>query len=166
LSDQLAPGGAEPNYTELTADIVSAYVSKNSVRPADLPDLIGSIHGALRSVAAPAAKPEAAKPTPPVNPKKSVTPDYLISLEDGKHYKSLKRHLRGKGLTPEQYRERWGLPYDYPMVAPNYAKTRSDLAKSMGLGQQRKKAAQPKAAAVAATITAPAPKKPGRKKSA
>jgi predicted transcriptional regulator len=113
----------------------------------------------------PIDRPEAAKPTPPVNPKKSVTPDYLISLEDGKHYKSLKRHLRGRGLTPEQYRERWGLPYDHPMVAPNYAKTRSELAKSMGLGQQRK-SAQPKAAAVAAKVPAPAPKKAGRKKSA
>ena len=124
------------DYTTLSADIVSAYVTKNSVRPSDLPDLIASVHSALQSLSAPRqAAPE--KLEPPVSIKKSITPDYLISLEDGKGYKSLKRHLTGRGLTPEQYREKWGLPRDYPMVAPNYAKRRSELAKTMGLGQKR-----------------------------
>jgi predicted transcriptional regulator len=163
VSDQQSSGGAEPNHTELTADIVSAYVSKNSVRPADLPDLIGSVYAALRNVTTPATKQLEPKPTPPVNPKKSVTPDYLISLEDGRRYKSLKRHLRGKGLSPEQYREKWGLPFDYPMVAPNYARTRSELAKKLGLGRMRSKMAQ-RTTAVVEKITAPALKKRGRKK--
>ncbi len=162
MTDQLASGG-QPNYTELTADIVSAYVAKNSVRPADLPDLIASVHAALQSATKPAENVEEAKPTPPVTPKKSITPDFLISLEDGRRYKSLKRHLRGRGLTPEEYRKKWGLPHDYPMVAPNYAKARSDLAKSMGLGQVRRKVAE-KAVAVVAKITGPAPKTRGRKK--
>ncbi len=163
MSDQQSSGGAQPNHTELTADIVSAYVSKNSVRPADLPELIGSVYTALRNVAGPAMKQQEPKPTPPVNPKKSVTPDYLISLEDGRRYKSLKRHLRGRGLTPEQYREKWGLAFDYPMVAPNYAKTRSDLAKKLGLGRMRSKVPH-RATAIVEKITAPAPKKRGRKK--
>jgi predicted transcriptional regulator len=150
--------GAEPKFTELAADIVSAYVAKNSVRPADLPELIAAVHGALRNLANPAAKEAAPKLTPPVNPKKSITPDHLISLEDGRRYKSLRRHLRGRGLTPEQYRAKWGLPHDYPMVAPNYAKTRSELAKKLGLGRLRSKEARKPAAA-----PAPAPKKRGRK---
>src|SRR5215204_2356104 len=125
------------DHTTLTADVVSAYVSHNSVRAADLPDLISSVHGALQGLKAPQqAEPEMREP--PVSIKKSITPDFLISLEDGKRYKSLKRHLTGRGLTPEQYREKWGLPRDYPMVAPNYAKQRSELAKSLGLGQLRK----------------------------
>ena len=160
MTDQLA-SGAEPNYAELTADIVSAYVSKNNVRPADLPELIGSVHAALRNASSPAPTQEAAKPTPAVNPKKSVTPDYLVSLEDGRQYKSLKRHLAGRGLTPDQYRQKWGLPYDYPMVAPNYVKVRSELAKKLGLGQVRTKVAE-KAAKLAATVTSA---KRGRKKS-
>ena len=125
------------DYTTLSADIVSAYVTKNSVQPSDLPDLIASVHSALQALNAPQqAAPE--KREPPVSIKKSITPDYLISLEDGKRYKSLKRHLTGRGLTPEQYREKWGLPRDYPMVAPNYAKQRSELAKALGLGQMRR----------------------------
>ena len=120
---------------------MSAFVSNNSVKPADLPALIGSVHTALRDVGQPAAKVEEPKPTPPVSVKKSITADYLISLEDGKHYRSLKRHLAGRGLTPEQYREKWGLPRDYPMVAPNYAAKRSELAKSMGLGRKAKEEA-------------------------
>ena len=125
------------DYTSLTADVVSAYVSYNSVRAADLSDLISSVHGALQGLSAPQqAEPE--KREPPVSIKKSLTPDFLISLEDGRRYKSLKRHLKGRGLTPEQYREKWGLPRDYPMVAPNYAKQRSELAKTIGLGQIRR----------------------------
>ena len=105
------------------------------------------------------------KPTPAVPIKKSITPDFLISLEDGKRYKSLKRHLTGRGLTPEQYREKWGLARDYPMVAPNYAAKRSELARSMGLGQQRKgKARMAAKTAATASKVAELPKKRGRKK--
>jgi predicted transcriptional regulator len=126
-----------PDFTALTAEVVSAYVANNSLRPADFPDLIASVHQALQGLSAPAqAEPE--KRQPPVPIKKSITPDFLISLEDGRRYKSLKRHLAGRGLTPEQYREKWGLARDYPMVAPNYAKQRSELAKARGLGQIRR----------------------------
>ena len=158
--------GTPPNYIELAANIVSAFVSNNSVSVADLPSLIGNVHTALRNSGQPAPQREEAKPTPAVSTKRSITPDYLISLEDGKHYKSLKRHLRGLGLTPEAYREKWGLPRDYPMVSANYAAKRSELAKSMGLGQQRSKAAQPKTAANVVVKTAPATTstKRGRKK--
>ena len=130
----------DANYIELAADIVSAYVSNNSVPSGDLPSLISDVHSALMKVGVGVAEApvEALKPAIPV--KKSVTPDYITCLEDGKKFKSLKRHLRTQyGMTPEQYREKWGLQPDYPMVAPNYAKARSDLAKEMGLGQQRRK---------------------------
>ncbi len=124
---------------ELTADVVSAYVSNNSISATELPSLIGEVYMALTRVgSAPAAAPvEPAKPA--VNPKKSITPDYIVCLEDGKKFKSLKRHLSTMySMSPEQYREKWGLPADYPMVAPNYAAARSRLAKEMGLGQKRK----------------------------
>src|ERR1700747_1506091 len=124
-----------PDFTDLAAEIVSAYVAKNSVRPADLPSLIVDIHKALSSTHAGTVVPEPEALTPAVTPKKSVQPDYIVCLEDGKKFKSLKRHLRTHyDLSPEQYREKWGLPHDYPMVAPNYAEARSDLAKKMGLG--------------------------------
>ena len=132
------------DYIEITADIVSAYVSKNSVRAAELPGLIHSIHSTLAKVVSGAAEAPKEELHPPVPIKKSITPDFLISLEDGKRYKSLKRHLSGRGLTPDQYREKWGLARDYPMVAPNYAKQRSELAKSLGLGQLRRERAQAK----------------------
>ena len=129
------------DFIELTADIVSAYVSNNSVPASDLPALISEVHSALSRViggAAPVVQAEAPKPAIPV--KKSITADYLICLEDGKKFKSLKRHLRTQyNMSPEQYREKWGLPADYPMVAPNYAQARSELAKQMGLGQQRRR---------------------------
>src|ERR671910_1940325 len=126
-----------PDFNALTAEVVSAYVANNSLRPADIPDLIASVHQALQGLSAPPqAEPE--KREPPVSIRKSVTPDFLISMEDGRRYKSLKRHLTGRGLTPEQYREKWGLPSNYPMVAPNYAKQRSELAKTIGLGQIRR----------------------------
>jgi len=128
------------DLVSLAADIVSAYVAKNSVRTADLPDLIASTHAALTKLGTP-AEPEVVRPTPPVPIRKTVTPDYLISLEDGRQYKSLKRHLTSRGITPEQYRQKWGLPHDYPMVCEAYAKSRSDLAKSNGLGQSRRRAA-------------------------
>jgi predicted transcriptional regulator len=137
------------NLVELASEIVAAYVSNNSVPTGELPALISEVHAALRTVGTPAAaQPPRGEPAVPI--KKSITGDYLISLFDGKKYKSLKRHLRtSHDMTPQQYREHWGLPADYPMVAPNYAKARSELAKSMGLGQQRRKAAGKKRAKTA-----------------
>lgn len=123
---------------ELTARIVSAYVSNNNVQANELPQLISETHTALAQASGDAVtvKREELKPKVPV--KRSVMPDYIICLEDGKKFKSLKRHLRTHyNLTPEEYRAKWGLPHDYPMVAPNYAKARSDLAKKMGLGTKR-----------------------------
>ena len=154
---------ASSNLTELTADIVSAYISKNTVRAEELANLISTVHSALSGVGKGngAAAPEE-KREPAVSIKKSITPDFLISLEDGKRYKALKRHLAGRGLTPEQYRQKWGLPPDYPMVAPNYAAKRSELARSMGLGQKRREAA--KTAGTSEKVAAPAPKKRGRKR--
>jgi len=139
MSDNI---GASEGSLELTASIVSAYVSNNSVPMAALPELVASVHNALQSLGPAVAEPakETAKPAVPI--KKSVTPDYIISLEDGRPYKSLKRHLRASyDMTPDQYRQKWSLPKDYPMVAPNYSAKRSALAKSLGLGR---KAAPPK----------------------
>ncbi|MDE2578737.1 MAG: MucR family transcriptional regulator [Hyphomicrobiales bacterium] len=128
------------NFIDLAADIVSAYVSNNSVPASDVPNLIHEIHNALVRVASNAAPIAAEAPKPAVPVKKSMTPDYLICLEDGKKFKSLKRHLRTQyNMSPDAYREKWGLPPDYPMVAPNYAAARSNLAKQMGLGQQRRR---------------------------
>ncbi|MGY2049560.1 MucR family transcriptional regulator [Methylobacterium sp. JK268] len=124
-----------PPTIELVSDIVSAYVANNSVPVGELASLIRSVHDAVAQLSAPPA-PAAEKLVPPVPIKKTVTPDYLISLEDGRRYRTLKRHLAGRGLTPEQYRAKWGLPPDYPMVAANYAAQRSELAKSIGLGQK------------------------------
>lgn len=136
----MADNTNSPNYVELAADIVSAYVSNNSVATSDLPSLIGEIHSALVRISSGVVETpsESLKPAVPV--KKSITPDYIICLDDGKKFKSLKRHLRTQyNMTPEEYRERWNLPAEYPMVAPNYAQARSQLAKKMGLGQQRRK---------------------------
>ncbi|MER9589881.1 MucR family transcriptional regulator [Mesorhizobium australicum] len=120
----------------LTADIVSAYVSQNPLPVAGLPDLIASIHSSLTGLGQSKVT-ELPKPEPATNPKRSVTPDYIICLEDGKKFKSLKRHLNVHyGLTPDEYREKWGLKSDYPMVAPNYAAQRSTLAKAAGLGRK------------------------------
>jgi predicted transcriptional regulator len=124
---------------ELTADIVSAYVSNNTVVSGDLPILINDTYDALSKAAAKASQPIVEELNPAVPIKKSVTPDHIVCLEDGKKFKSLKRHLRTHyNLTPEEYRDKWNLPHDYPMVAPNYAAARSALAKKMGLGQRRK----------------------------
>ncbi|TPK84434.1 transcriptional regulator [Mesorhizobium sp. B2-4-13] len=121
---------------ELTADIVSAYVGNNPIPVASLPDLIESVNSSLARIGQ-AAEPEKPTQAPAVNPKRSVFPDYIICLEDGKKFKSLKRHLGVHyGLTPDEYREKWGLKSDYPMVAPNYAAQRSALAKSSGLGRK------------------------------
>ena len=121
---------------EMTADIVSAYVGANALGAADLPGLIQAVHRALASVSVAAEPAEAAPKEPAVPLKRSITPEFLICLEDGRKFKSLKRHLRTKyNMSPEDYRAKWDLPKDYPMVAPNYAKARSELAKQMGLGQ-------------------------------
>ena len=125
---------------DLAADIVSAYVSNNSVAVSDLPALIADVHRALNNTRSGMNEPEPEPLKPAVNPKKSVFPDYIVCLEDGKKFKSLKRHLRTHyDLSPEEYRDKWGLAADYPMVAPNYAAARSALAKKMGLGQQRRR---------------------------
>jgi predicted transcriptional regulator len=132
---------------EMTADIVSAYVGNNSVAAADLPALIQSVHRALAGVAGGVETVEVAPKEPAVPVKRSITPEFLICLEDGRKFKSLKRHLRTKyNMSPEEYRAKWGLPKDYPMVAPNYAKARSELAKQMGLGQGGRPAAKKKTA--------------------
>jgi predicted transcriptional regulator len=128
------------NYIELTADIVSAYVSNNSVSAGDISALISQVHSALLRVSNGQGEVASETLKPAVAVKKSITPEYLICLEDGKKFKSLKRHLRTQyNMTPEHYREKWGLAPDYPMVAPNYAEARSQLAKQMGLGQQRRR---------------------------
>lgn len=125
---------------ELAAEIVSAYVSNNPVQSGDLPNLIHEVHLALRKVGSSEIEQPKEELKPAVPVRKSVTPEYIICLEDGKKFKSLKRHLRTHyDLSPEEYREKWGLPADYPMVAPNYAAARSALAKKMGLGQRRRR---------------------------
>lgn len=137
---ELNTNESSAQFIELATDIVSAYVSNNSVGAGDLPILIKDVYGALTRVTNPEAHAPATNAKPAVSIKKSITPDYIICLEDGKKFKSLKRHLRTQyGLSPEQYREKWSLASDYPMVAPNYAAARSRLAKQMGLGQQRAK---------------------------
>jgi len=128
---------------ELTAEIVASYVENNALATGDVPALIQSVHRALTSIASGVEAVEAAPKEPAVPVRRSITPDYLVCLEDGRKFKSLKRHLRTKyNLSPEDYRTKWGLAKDYPMVAPNYAKARSDLAKQMGLGQGGRQAAK------------------------
>jgi predicted transcriptional regulator len=130
------------DVTPFAADIVSAYVGNNSISASELPLLIANVHAALQQIASGQPKGSEAPLSPAVPVKKSVTPEAIICLEDGKAFKSLKRHLMTKyGMSPDEYRAKWGLPADYPMVAPAYAEARSQLAKSMGLGQQRRKAA-------------------------
>lgn len=138
------PTNGSDRLIELTADVVSAYVSNNPIPVAELPSLISNVHSALQQQTAAPAE-EASEPQKPAVPiKKSVTPDYIICLEDGKQFKSLKRHLSTHhGLTPDEYRAKWGLPADYPMVAQNYSASRSALAKSMGLGRKPKPVEEP-----------------------
>ena len=125
---------------ELTASIVSAYLSNNATQASEIPNLISQVHAALLRVATGRVDAPLEPAKPAVSVKKSVTPDHIVCLEDGKKFKSLKRHLRTQyDMSPEQYREKWGLAADYPMVAPNYAAARSHLAKQMGLGQQRRR---------------------------
>jgi predicted transcriptional regulator len=131
---------AGKNFIDLTASIVSAYLSNNPTPASEIPNLISQIHAALLRVSTGRVETPSEPARPAVSVKKSMTPDYLVCLEDGKRFKSLKRHLRTQyNMTPEQYRDKWGLPSDYPMVAPNYAVARSQLAKKMGLGQQRRR---------------------------
>jgi predicted transcriptional regulator len=130
------------NVRELTARIVRAYVLNNGVSRSDLSGLLSGVAEALSRLGVPAPLvPE--KPIPTVPVKKTITPDFLVSLEDGKRYKTLKRHLGAHGLTPSEYREKWGLPADYPMVAPNYSDARSALAKTSGLGRKKAIVPQP-----------------------
>lgn len=131
--------------TALTAQIVAAHVGNNTVSPADIPGLIATVYQGLSRLGQNNVTDN--RPEPAVSPKKSVFPDYIICLEDGKKLKMLKRHLKTSyNLTPEQYRERWNLPADYPMVAPNYAKQRSKLAKQIGLGTSSRRSSRQKAA--------------------
>lgn len=142
-------------FVELTADLVSAYVSNNPVPVSDLPALIAQVHESLKNLGTQAEQPEPEKLTPAVPVRRSVTNDHIVCLEDGKTFKSLKRHLSTHhGLTPEEYRAKWNLPADYPMVAPGYAAARSQLAKEMGLGRKKQE------------VAAPAPAKKTRKKPA
>lgn len=142
----------------LTADIVSAYVANNPVPLAELSGLISLVHGSLSNVGSAEVAQLVEPQKPAVNPKRSVFDDHIVCLEDGKKFKSLKRHLSSHGMSPEEYRKKWNLPADYPMVAPAYAQARSDLAKQMGLG--RKPSAAPKEAPAFAS----APAKRGRPK--
>ncbi|SFV12999.1 MULTISPECIES: MucR family transcriptional regulator, partial [unclassified Methylobacterium] len=140
MNQNVETNGTEPvDYIALTSDIVSAYVSKNPVRPADIPGLLSGVHAALAALGQgdAASAPAVEKPTP-TQIRKSITHDALISFEDGRPYKTLRRHLTIRDLTPEAYREKWGLPRDYPMTAVGYSEQRSALALSFGLGKQRK----------------------------
>lgn len=135
-----ASASAASALVEITSEIVAAYITRNAVPPADLPTLISTVHGTLSELSKPSERvAEPKRLIPPVPIRKSVTEGYLVSFEDGKHYQVLKRHLTKLGLTPEQYRTKWGLPADYPMVAPAYARQKSEFAKETGLGQKRRK---------------------------
>lgn len=140
MDETNSAGAIDTDLIDLTADIVAAYVSNNAVAGSDLPSIITNVHEALTKISEANNEPEPEPLVPAVSPRRSITPDYLICLEDGKKFKSLKRHLRTHyDLSPEEYREKWGLASDYPMVAPNYARARSELAKQMGLGRGTQK---------------------------
>lgn len=142
----MAQSSSDPaKLVTISTEIVAAFVSHNAVPAAELPALLQSVHAGLTTIATGAKPPEEAPaPTPAVSVRQSIKPDYLICLDDGKKFKSLKRHLATLGMTPEQYRAKWKLPVDYPMVAANYAAQRSELAKKIGLGQLRTSADRPK----------------------
>ncbi|MGS1095868.1 MucR family transcriptional regulator [Aquamicrobium terrae] len=145
MTDPTTPNLNSELDIELTADIVSAYVSNNPVPANELAALITSVHASLKSLGTVNSGPVDEPQKPAVNPKKSIHDDYIICLEDGKKFKSLKRHLATyHGMTPEEYRTKWNLPVDYPMVAPNYSASRSQLAKSMGLGRKKVEEVEPK----------------------
>lgn len=157
----------QTDFIELTTEIVAAYVSNNSVRSADLPDLLAEVHRALAGLkgAAAPAEPRVEKATP-AQIRKSITPDALISFLDGKPYKTLKRHITGAGLTFEEYRERFGLPHDYPSTAANYSAMRAEFARNAGLGTQRRNAAPKAAEPAAASAEKPARARKTRKAAA
>lgn len=137
MTDSTTPAGSRIEFLEMTTQIVAAYVSNNALQAEDVPQLIRLVHSSLESVQVKEVSQEPLKPA--VSVRKSIGEDYLICLEDGLKFKSLKRHLRTKyDMTPEEYREKWGLPADYPMVAPGYSKQRSMLAKQMGLGKSER----------------------------
>ena len=154
-----------PEAVALAADIVSAFVSNNKVGAEELGPMIQQVYRALDEAASGAKPAEAAPLTPAVSVKKSITPDYLISLEDGQKYKSLKRHLSTRGMTPDDYRTKWGLPRDYPMVASSYSAQRSQLAKALGLGQGGRGSSVQAPAPVEVSAPAAAPRR-GRRKAA
>ena len=157
-------GSGELELTSLTADVVAAYVAHNVISGDKLPDFIGSVYAALSKASLQGIEPPKVELTPAVPVKKSVTHDYIVCLEDGKKFKSLKRHLKTHyGLSPEEYREKWGLPRDYPMVAPAYAAARSSLAKSMGLGQRSGTGATGRPASAASSAPAAKAAKGGAK---
>jgi predicted transcriptional regulator len=142
-STEATPSSKNNDLIQMTAAVVTAFVANNSVVRQDIPSLIENVHKAFAAIQNGPKDIKIAEPLQPRLPiKKTITPDYLISLEDGRQYRTLKRHLRTVGLTPEQYRKKWGLPADYPMVAPSYSDRRSQLAKNMGLGVVRKRAAK------------------------
>lgn len=143
MNDDAERAMLDADRLEQVTEIVAAYVSHNALSPADLPKLIAETHMALQSLSGAGAEPEAKPLEPAVPIRKSITPDFLICLDDGKKFKSMKRHLAQLGMTPDDYRAKWGLPADYPMVTSNYSATRSALAKSNGLG--RKPAVEPAA---------------------
>ncbi len=166
VSDE--PQTQQPEFIDLAANIVSAYVSKNNVPVAELAGLIASVHASLRGLGQPAAAPAEDHKVTPAQIRRSVTPDAIISFIDGKPYKSVKRHLTSNGTTPDEYRQKYGLPRDYPMVAATYAAQRSELAKSLGLGQiRRNRAEATKAADNRAkpdpVVAAPVDAKPARR---
>lgn len=136
------------DFTTQTSEIVAAYVARNPVPPAEIPTLIQTVHAALAGLGTSTAIVPAEPLKPAVSVRKSITPDYLICLEDGKKLKMLKRHLQSTyGMSPDEYRQKWGLPADYPMVAPKYSEQRSDLAKKLGLGTQNRREESPPAPA-------------------
>jgi len=138
MSDEAAAVISRQNLLRMATDIVAAYVGQNQVTAADIPDLIQNVYGALGGVVHESDQSQMTAPRPAVPVRRSVTPDFIICLEDGRKLKMLKRHLRTTfNMTPEEYRSRWNLPSDYPMVAPNYAKRRSEFAKKIGLGRSR-----------------------------
>lgn len=150
------------NQLEHVANVVMAYVSNNPVPRAELATLMADVSKAFSALSAPVVEAEPA-PTPAVNPKRSVFPDYIVSLENGKQFRSMKRHLSGLGMTPAEYREKWKLPHDYPMVAASYAAQRSSLAKKLGLGRKPAAQAAPAAAPSKSPEAAAASVEPARK---
>ena len=140
MSDEHQPQLSEEDMLRMTTEVVSAYVGNNMLPAAQIPDVIKTVYGSLRELGAVGAGGDKEAPKPAVPIRRSITPDYIVCLEDGKKLKMLKRHLKtAYNMTPEEYRERWGLPADYPMVAPNYAKQRSKLAKEIGLGTRARR---------------------------